>query len=159
MENYIGLAAVFAAFIFSRDGWRVPAVIVFYYVSFLLLRHFYIDDGSAFVTVEMSKSKAAEWFVLFTAINTIVIIALLGICQRTLLVKLYAAIVALSALHNTFGLFFSSLSMNWYADVYLLHQQYAIQLDILVAWLASDNAISRKINGAFNLWRKENQRS
>lgn len=148
MENYVGLAAVFAAFIFSKKDRRIPLTITLYYVAYLLLWNGSIGGVSAFEKVIMSHAKAAAWYLLFTALNTLVIISLLTFCKRTLIVKFYALIIMLSSIYNTAGLFFSALSMDWYSDIYLLHQRYAIQLDILIAWLASDNVISRKLNGA-----------
>ena len=149
MDNYIGLAAVIAAFLYTEDK-RVSAVIIAYYICYILL----IGDFIGYAVniddpVTLQKRSAAAWYVMATAINLLVVISLLAFCKRTLLVKFYASIVALSALYNTFGLFFSALSMDWYSDIYLLHQRYAIQLDITIAWLASDNVISRNINGAF----------
>lgn len=149
MENYIGMAAVFAAIVLSDSKRNVPVVIFCYYALYIALWSSNFSGISAYEKVTLSSEGAAIWYLLFTSINLIVVIALLTLCKRTLLVKFYAAMVALSAVYNTFGLFFSALSMGWYSDIYLLHQQYAIQLDIIVAWLASDNVISRKINGAF----------
>ena len=155
MENYIGLAAVLAAFILSKENRRVPLFISIYYTVIIVAVNVffnYPERASAIVT--MGKIDAATWYVVITSIHTLAVISLLAFCKRTTIVKLYAGIITLSALYNTFGLFFSSLSMDWYSDIYLLHQRYAIQLDILVAWLASDNVISRKINGAFYDARK-----
>jgi len=158
MENYIGLAAVLAAFAFSKNDRRVPLVIAVYYViNIALIESFFGSLKSVFSPITISHHSAALWYLLITALNTLVIIALLSLCKRTILVKFYACVITLSSIYNALGAFFSALSMDWYSDIYLLHQQYAIQLDIAVAWLASDNVISRKINGAFILWRKENR--
>lgn len=150
MENYIGLAAVFAAFVFSKNDYRVPLVITFYYIAnILLIESFFGSLSSVYDSITVSHDKAATWYLLITALNTLVIIFLLAFCKCSLIVKFYAAIITLSSIYNTGGLFFSALSMDWYSDIYLLHQRYAIQLDILIAWLASDNVISNKIYGAF----------
>lgn len=155
MENYIGLAAAFAAFVFSKGCRRVPLVITLYYLAVIVaVSVFFGYVVNSFIPVTMKKIDAATWYVVITSIHTLAVISLLAFCKRTPIVKFYAAIVALSALYNTLGLFFSSLSMDWYSDIYLLHQRYAIQLDVAVAWLASDNVISRKINGAFYGARK-----
>lgn len=156
MENYIGMAAVFAAIILSKRERSVPVVILAYYALCISVDvSFWSAQESIFTVVTTTKSKAAEFQLFMVAIDTIIIISLLTFCKRTTTVKFYAAIVALSALYNALGLFFSSLSMDWYSDIYLLHQRYAIQLDVTVAWLASDNVISRKINGAFYGARKQ----
>ena len=150
MEIYIGLAAVFAAFILSKENSRVPLVIAAYYVAYMITSFETLGFlATVFNPITLGKGAAAEWYLIQTAIDTLIVISLLAFCKRTLLVKFYSSIVALSALYNTFGLFFSALSMDWYSDIYLLHQRYAIQLDITIAWLASDNVISRNINGAF----------
>ena len=146
MENYIGLAAVFAAFLYSKDK-RVPLVIMAYYICYILTISEFIGLIPNLDTpVSLPNRTPAVWYLMLTSINCLVVASLLSFCKRTTMVKFYAATVVITALHNTLGLFFSSLSMDWYSDIYLLHQRYAIQLDIIIAWLASDNALSRVVN-------------
>ena len=151
MENYIGLVAVFAAFLLSTDNRRVPLVIAAYYVTYIIISTETIGFVmTVFEPVTASKRDAANWYLIQMVIDASIVVSLLTLCKQTKLVRLYAAIITLSAAYNVFGLLFSSLSMDWYSDIYLLHQRYAIQLDIIFAWLASDNFISQKINGALN---------
>ena len=138
------MAAVFAAIILSKSNRSVPVVILSYYAMCISAdMHFWGMHNSIFTIVTTTKIKAAEFQLVMVSIDTLIVISLLAFCKRTLLVKFYSSIVALSALYNTFGLFFSALSMDWYSDIYLLHQHYAIQLDIIIAWLSSDNFVSR----------------
>lgn len=150
MENYIGMAAVIAAIVFSKSGRAIPVVVTIYYMLCISAdRYFWGMDGSIFEVVTTTTSKAAAFQVVMVAIDAIIVVAILAFCRHSKIALFYACIVGMSAIYNTLGLFFSALSMDWYSHVYLLHQQYAIQLDVAVAWLASDNAVSRKFNRAF----------
>ena len=151
MENYMGMAAIMAAIVLSSGRRLTPVVILFYYAIVLISWKYSLHFiGSIFDPVNAEKDAAAEWYLMQTSIDAIIVISLLSLCRRCKVVLFYCCIVALSALYNTAGLFFSSLSMDWYSNVYSLHQQFAIQLDVAVAWLASDNAFSRKLNRAFS---------
>ena len=147
----MGMAAVFAAIILSKGNRSVPVVIFSYYAFYIAMDYSAFGfQSSAFDIVTVSKQDAVNWYLIQMVIDASVVVSLLTLCKQTKLVRLYAAIITLSAAYNVFGLLFSSLSMDWYSDIYLLHQRYAIQLDIIFAWLASDNFISQKINGALN---------
>lgn len=151
MENYIGMAAVIAAIIFSRSGRAVPLIILAYYVLCIAsIDAFFgwldnLDD-----TIISEQEVYTKWYIVQVLINSFVCVLLALLCSGSKIALFYACITAMSAIYNVAGLFFAAMSMDWYADVYLLHQQYAIQLDVVVAWLASDNAVSRKINRAFS---------
>ena len=146
MENYIGMAAVIAAIILSKSERSVPVVISVYYALCMFSIHAMLGDiPNLDDIVRINKFTPAEWYVVQVSISATVVVSLLAFCKRTKIVLFYACIVALSSAYNTAGIFFSALSMEWYSHVYSLHQQFAIQLDVVVAWLASDNAISRRI--------------
>jgi hypothetical protein len=147
MENYLGLAAVFAAFILSKRDRSVPLIITIYYLLCIYFDYaFWGVHESVFSTVKSTATEIAEYHLAIVSSSVMIIVLLLSSKKPKVIVRFYAAMVTLSALHSMLSLFFSSLSMDWYTDIYLLHQRYAIQLDIIIAWLASDNALSRVVN-------------
>lgn len=160
MENYIGLAAVMAAFILSSKGSRyMPACIAAFYVLYMAAYEvFFGIPESAFSTISTTKDIAACWYLLM-CFMAFTIIMLISYCyqgkRKPFLVIAYLVILLSNCAYNLLGMFNAIGDWPWFADFYLSYQRYAIQLDILIAWLASDNAVSRTIHRAMHATGRE----
>lgn len=156
MENLIGMAAVIAA-IFLHKERAIPLIILAFYVMVISLTVSMTGSlGSIYQEVSMPDEKAVTWYVINTAICILIAMSIMCCVRlrvvagwRATLAYTYACITFITAMYDASGLISASFNLSGYSHVYSLHQQFAIQLDVVVAWLASNNAVSRRINRAF----------
>jgi hypothetical protein len=155
MENVISMVAVLAAISLSRNNKSLAVIILAYYAMvFAWMVEFSGMVNQSFGGLRFTWDKVTIWYLVLVCIELLIIIS---ICiysaklpkKQKVIPLFYAAMVLISLIWNAIQALSMTLHSNWFLELYTIRQEIAIPLDIAVAWLGSDNAISRKVNRAF----------
>lgn len=144
MENLISMVVITAAIFLSKRN-AIPVIIFTYYALYLgWLTAFGGIYESAFS--QQTVNFASIYYLGFASIELLIIILLcLNASQYRNIAIFYAIMVLISMAFNAIQAFSMTIESNWFIDFYTIRQQIAIPLDITIAWLGSDNFVSRRL--------------
>ena len=146
MENLISMVVITAAIFLSRKN-TLPVIIICYYALYAGLQSISLGSVSDYLPiVHISFGLAAAHYLFAASLELLVIILLcLNTSHYRNITIFYAIMVFISMMFNAIQAFSMTIESNWFIDFYTIRQQIAIPLDITVAWLGSDNFVSRRL--------------
>jgi hypothetical protein len=146
MENLIAMVVITAAIFLSRKN-TLPVIIICYYALYAGLQSVTIGSVSDYMPyVAISFKSASIYYLGFASLELLIIILLcLNASHYRNITIFYAIMVFISMMFNAIQSFSMTIESNWFIDFYTIRQQIAIPLDITVAWLGSDNFVSRRL--------------
>lgn len=146
MENLVAMVVITAAIFLSKRN-AIPVIIICYYALYGGLQSVTIGWITDYLPVtKMPFDLAAIHYLFAVAIELLIIILLcLNTSQYRNIAIFYAIMVLISMAFNAIQAFSMTIESNWFIDFYTIRQQIAIPLDITVAWLGSDNFVSRRL--------------
>jgi hypothetical protein len=146
MENLVAMVVITAAIFLSKRN-AIPVIIICYYALYAGLQTVTVGWITDYLPItKMSFSMASIYYLGFASIELLIIILLcLSASQYRNIAIFYAIMVLISMAFNAIQAFSMTIESNWFIDFYTIRQQIAIPLDITVAWLGSDNFVSRKL--------------
>jgi hypothetical protein len=144
MENLLSMAVIATAIFLSKRN-TIPIIIFSYYAIYLGWLYAFggiYESSFSYETVNL----ASIYYLGATSISLLVIIPLCLNAQNYRNITIfYAIMVFISMVFNAIQAFSMTIESNWFIDFYTIRQQIAIPLDITVAWLGSDNFVSRRL--------------
>jgi len=146
MENLVAMVVITAAIFLSKRN-SIPVIIICYYALYSGLQYVTVGWITDYLPVtRMPFYLAAIQYLFAVAIELLIIILLcLSTSQYRSIAIFYAIMVLTSMVFNAIQAFSMTIESNWFIDFYTIRQQIAIPLDITVAWLGSDNFVSRRL--------------
>lgn len=146
MENLIAMVVITAAIFLSKRN-AIPVIIICYYALYAGLQTVTIGSVSDYLPyVFISFESASIYYLGFASLELLIIILLcLNTSHYRNITIFYAIMVFVSMMFNAIQAFSMTIESNWFIDFYTIRQQIAIPLDITVAWLGSDNFVSRRL--------------
>lgn len=146
MENLVAMVVITAAIFLSKRN-AIPVTIICYYALYAGLQSVTIGAVSDYLPyVSLSFEGASIYYLGFAAIELLIVILLCLNAQNYRNITIfYAIMIFISMAFNAIQAFSMTIESNWFIDFYTIRQQIAIPLDITVAWLGSDNFVSRRL--------------
>ena len=145
MLNFIAMAAILAAIFLSRSGRTVPAIMLAYYFVALASMHLILGTIDANQPVILSPERANLWYITSISIDVIFIVGVMLVCSFERLSAFYRFVILYIVLTKVFGLVFGSTENEWFVTTYEIMKSPVVLLEVSIAWLASDNLVSRRI--------------
>jgi hypothetical protein len=145
MENLFAMVAISAAILLSKKHRTLPIIILAYYAAYVFAQSSYSGFNGAYLEiVKDTFNRLSLWHLLSCCIELLIIIALCINCKSyPRLTIAYAVLVGTSLTCNGVQAISMTFESNWFIGAYTIRQQIAIPLDILFAWMGSDNVVSK----------------
>lgn len=148
------MAAIIAAIFISNGRRSIPLVMLAYYSVTLISMYVILGTVDTSKPVHVTPYAASLWYGSSISIDLMFSVAVLLICSFERLSLTYRILIFYIVLTKLFGMAFNDVTVEWFVTTYKILKAPVVLLEVSIAWLASDNPVSRKIYRIFDQCHK-----